>query len=247
MGSFLSSSKRKPRRGRRFPYHDLETSIQVIEKIKEGGVDKLESSTLAKAMKHQSDTSSTFKSKVNAAKHFGLITESKEREGERELRYYCISELGKKIVSPIGTTEKEKAIREAFFNFNLWKEIYNKYEKNGKLPERSTLENLLEREYGISPVSTSRAYDVFVNSGIFAGFFKETEEGIIYADVEEIAEEKEEEEEEGKEEIEKKFKLPQVTTSINVTITVDAKDETSVKNFITILDALSKLGLRKKE
>lgn len=246
------TAKRTRRRGRRFPYHGLGTGIQVIEEIKEGGVDKLESKTLAKAMDHKSDKSGTFQNKVNSAKHYGLITELKQREEKKELRYYVITELGKRIVTPIGIAEKEDAIRQAFFTFDLWKEVYEKYKENRKLPECSTLENLLEREYGISPVSKSTAYKSFVNSGKLAAVFKETEEGIIYTDFEE-GEEEEEGEREGEEgEIEeterkKEIKLPQISTSVNITISVDTKDETSVKNLITILNAIAKLRITKKE
>lgn len=242
----MSSSKRTQRRGTRFPYYDITVSIQLVERIKEGGVDKLDSKTLAKAMEHESDKSSAFLTKVSSAKHYGLITELKEKEGEEELKYYCLSELSKKIITPIDTAEKEEAMRQAFFNFDLWKQIYDKFEENKKLPVRSTLENLLQREHGISPVSKSRAYDVFVDSGKTVGLFKETEEGITYAD---LGEKEEEEESKAAEEDirrEERIKLPPITTSINVTINVDTKDETSVKNFIYILESIARARNRKK-
>jgi len=248
-------SKRRRRAGKKFPYHDLNASIEVLEKIKQGGVDKLETSILAGVLGHKTEKTSAFILKVNSAKHFGLITESKEKEGEKELKFYCISELGKKIVTPIGTAEKEEAIRQAFFNFDLWKTIYEKYMENKKLPERSTLENVLQREYGVSPVSKSIAYRVLVNSGKEAGLFDETEEGILYTDFEEKIEKEEGEEEEKEEKAKKErefkvkeeIKLLPLSTNINVTINVDTKDETSVKNFITILNALAGLRSTKQQ
>ena len=95
-----------------------------------------------------------------------------------------------------------------------------------------TLENVLERTHGISPISQSIAYDTFVNSGKVAGLFEEKDEEIFYSKIEsgeKIAEKKEV----------KRIMSP-ITTTINVTIEVDTKDDSSVKNFISILEVLRK-------
>ncbi len=201
-----------------------------------GGVERLESMTLAKALNHKSDSSSTFKAKISSAKHYGLVVETKEEINEKRVIFYIITDLGKKIATPINPSEKLDSLRLAFLNCDLWKEVYENYEEIGKLPERSTLENVFERTYDISPVSKALAYDSFVNSGKVAGLFEERDDGIFYSKNVVGEKTKKERDEEVAAQI-----SPNIRTNINVTIEVDTKDDTSVKNFISLLEALQKI------
>lgn len=226
----------RARRGRRFPYYDLNIANEIIQKIKMGGVERLESMTLAKALNHKSDSSSTFKAKISSAKHYGLVVETKEEINEKRVIFYIITDLGKKIATPINPSEKLDSLRLSFLNCDLWKEVYENYEEIGKLPERSTLENVFERTYDISPVSKALAYDSFVNSGKVAGLFEERDDGIFYSKNVVGEKTKKERDEEVAAQI-----SPNIRTNINVTIEVDTKDDTSVKNFISLLEALQKI------
>ena len=38
---------------------------------------------------------------ASSAKHYGLVAESKEKLDERQLHFYTITDLGKKIATPI--------------------------------------------------------------------------------------------------------------------------------------------------
>ncbi len=79
---------------------------------------------------------------------------------------------------PVDEEEKIKGLREAFFHFDIFKELYDKY-IGRKLPPQAILENILTREYGISDVSKKEACSVFVDSIKFIDLAHESEDGSL--------------------------------------------------------------------
>ncbi len=162
---------RRVTRGKKFPRFPLEEAIKIARRVRELGGKGVTLELLARA-EQKSEKSGHFRKKVAAAKFFGLL--GKNNEG------YFLTELGKKILSPMSEEEEREALKEAFLNVPMFRAVYNQYLEmgGGKLPERRIVENLFERKFGVHPTSKAEAYKVFVESGIFAGLLEERKDGI---------------------------------------------------------------------
>lgn len=172
-------AKKKQRRGIRFPMHPLNEALRVARIVLDQGGGTLNGESLAIGLGIKV-SGSTFGTKSSSAKRFGLI--------ERDNNEYKITSLAQSILRPTQKGEDKEALKEAFLNFPIFRELHQRY-TGGKLPNRPILENIFQRQYGVSDVSKTLIYDVFVESGKFAGMISETEEGLFCGYPEEIKEE----------------------------------------------------------
>ncbi|MFB0543287.1 MAG: hypothetical protein ACETVR_00750 [Candidatus Bathyarchaeia archaeon] len=159
---------KKQRRGIRFPRFSLEEANRIAKIVQDGG-GELTLRTIADTLK-LSSTSSGFQGRISSAKHFGLLT--------TKANIVKTTDLAKKILLPTSQVEVKQGLSEAFLTFSVFKLLCEKFQ-NSVLPERSILENILVRQYGISDASKKVAYDVFIESGKFADQLSETDQGIM--------------------------------------------------------------------
>jgi hypothetical protein len=141
-----------------FPYLDLNEGIKVAKAVFEvqGSACQLDQ---AAAQMKESPTSSNFRSKVSAAKIFGLLT-----TGQGSL---TLTKLGAQICDP----QQEKAARaEAFLAVPLYKAIFEKF-RGTALPPNAGLESAMT-SLGVADKQKERARQIFQRSAQEAGFFQ---------------------------------------------------------------------------
>lgn len=158
--SVEESADRRERSTISFPYGDLNEAISIADAInRNAGNTQCDLDQVAGWM-NQSVTSGAFRTKVNAARIFGLVT-----TGQSKL---TLTQLGQRIVDP----DAEAAARvEAFLNVPLYKEIFEAYKAGGgTLPAAVGLERHMA-ELGVAQKQTDKARQAFQRSAQQAGFF----------------------------------------------------------------------------
>jgi hypothetical protein len=154
-----------------FPYSDLNTAIEVVNTIhtKAGGV-SCTPDQLAAAMQ-QTPRSGSFRLKTSTARIFGLIATN---PGKIE-----ITDLGFEIIEP----SREKAARaKAFLNVELFRRVYEDFEKKTLPPRPAAFELMLER-LGVSPKQKGNARRALDNSAQQAGFYEHGKERLVLPNV----------------------------------------------------------------
>lgn len=168
-----SKTKKKRRKGIRFPLHDLKTAIEVSQKVYDDGGGRLQRNVLAKYL-HLSHRGSPFIGRVAAAKHFGLVT---EKEG-----IVTNTPLAAKIISPISDKEKEESLIEAFIHYDVFAKLVSRF-ADKELPDIVVLANIVDREYGVSPASKALFAKNFISSGKEAGVLREKNGKLFCQDI----------------------------------------------------------------
>jgi hypothetical protein len=140
-----------------FPYFPLSDAVKVAEAVHTVHGSACETEQAAAQM-NESPTSSSFRSKVAAAKLFGLVTTGQ----------------GKILLTRIGTqicddTQAKGAKAEAFLQVPLYVAIYDQF-KGGTLPPNAGLESALGT-LGVAQKQRERARQVFQRSAQEAGYF----------------------------------------------------------------------------
>ena len=141
-----------------YPSFPLEDCVNAVKLVKqELGNSGASRDLVAKAMGYSGVTGASA-TKISACVHFGLL--------DRSGNVYILSDLSKKILTPISDKEKEWALVEAVFSPSLYGKLIAAYEGKA-LP--GMLENILSRDYGIIDNSAGKAADVFEKSLEYAG------------------------------------------------------------------------------
>ncbi|MFZ0661874.1 MAG: hypothetical protein WAM66_04220 [Acidobacteriaceae bacterium] len=141
-----------------FPYMDLEDGIKIAKAVYELHGSSCQVETIAGHLK-ESPTSSSFRSRIAAAKTFGLVTTA---QGS-----VTLTKLGSQICDP----QQEKAARvEAFLSVELYKAVYEKF-RSVALPPTAGLESALVT-LGVAQKQKERARQVLQRSAQQAGFFQ---------------------------------------------------------------------------
>jgi len=165
----LTQALEKRQRGIRFPtYHQPEAErVARVVQDKGGGTLSLGATAVGLEL---SPTSSSFVGRVASSKHFAYLEEEDDT--------LKTTQLAKKILRPTSPETAKQGRREAFLNFPVFKLLSERFD-NSYLPDRALLENLFVLEYGVSDGSKSLAYDVYIESGKFAGQIVETANGLF--------------------------------------------------------------------
>jgi hypothetical protein len=151
------------RRGKRerskieFPYSDLNAALELARTllVKTGGA-PCEDTQLASWM-NQTASGGTFRTRVYAARMFGLIDLA---QGSISL-----SPLGREALDE---TNSGGALVDAFLRVPLFNKLYEAY-KGYALPTAAAIERQIE-SLGVSKKQTDRARQTFTKSAITAGF-----------------------------------------------------------------------------
>jgi hypothetical protein len=140
-----------------FPYTDLESCIELVQTIHTKAGSSCEADELA-AWMGQSSTGGTFRTRLGAARMFGLTENSQGR--------VTLTQLGRDVLDGSGN---ERAARiTAFLNVELFRVMYEQYKGNA-LPPAPALERQME-QLGVSPKQKERARQTFMKSAQYAGF-----------------------------------------------------------------------------
>jgi hypothetical protein len=140
-----------------FPYADLESAIELAQMIHSKAGSSCEVDELA-AWLGQSATGGTFRTRLGAARMFGLVENSQGRT--------VLTQLGRDVLDGSGN---ERAARvTAFLNVELFRAMYDAYKGNA-LPPSPAIERQVA-QLGVSPKQKERARQTFMKSAQYAGF-----------------------------------------------------------------------------
>lgn len=154
-----NEEKQSRLRSRLYPRYDLEDSIKFIESLYKLGGSRVSVTALA-ADVGKAVNNSGFSGRVSSSKQFGLLTQDSGK--------LSVSSLGKEILVPRGTAEKNAAITTALSTPDLYKDLVGDF--NGKVvPDIPTLANRLFHDYRIEAAAKDAAAKNFIRSAAFAG------------------------------------------------------------------------------
>jgi hypothetical protein len=144
-----------------FPYADLETAVELAQTIHSKAGSAAAVDELA-AWMGQSATGGTFRTRLGAARMFGLIDTGQGRA--------TLTQPGRDVLDNSG---KEHAARvAAFLNVQLFNALYDQF-KGNLLPPPPAIERQIET-LGVSPKQKERARQTFMKSATYAGFIDPT-------------------------------------------------------------------------
>lgn len=147
------------------PYFDLSDSIDVARVVREHG-GRVNREQLAGLLKYASTISGTFKTRVSAAKGFGLI-----EQPEANSDVIAVTARGIAIVAPVSDAESLQAKIDAFMEIPLFKLMYEEY-KGRELPADVGLANLFEHTHKMLKSRALPAVKVMIASADTAGLFR---------------------------------------------------------------------------
>lgn len=144
-----------------FPYADLGSAVELAQTIHSKVGTSCATDELA-AWMGQSATGGTFRTRIGAARMFGLIETGQGR--------VTLTQLGRDVLDASGS---ERAARvTAFLNVELFRVMYEQYKGNA-LPPPPAIERQME-QLGVSPKQKERARQTFMKSAQYAGFIDST-------------------------------------------------------------------------
>ncbi len=152
-----SDAAKRARSEVEFPYSDLESAVDLAQTIHEKAGSSADTGELAVWM-GQTATGGTFRTRLGAARMFGLI----ETGGGKA----TLTQLGRDV---LGGSGGERAARAtAFLKAELFNMMYDKF-KGNVLPPPPALQRQMG-ELGVPPKQLERARQTFNKSAQYAGF-----------------------------------------------------------------------------
>jgi hypothetical protein len=147
----------------RFPYWDLDSVVEVAKTMHERAGGVCDNVQLATMLGYSGVSNGSFRTRVSAAKMFGLI----ENTDDHRLR---VSVRGRRIAAPVTATDGRDARLEAFLGVELFKKVFDRF-NGATLPENVGLRNLLENEYKVVPDRVAPTVRILIDSAQQAGLF----------------------------------------------------------------------------
>jgi hypothetical protein len=140
-----------------FPYADLESAVEIAQSIHTKAGSSCELEELA-AWMGQTATGGTFRTRIGAARMFGLIETGQGR--------VTLTQPGRDVIDNSGNERSARI--SAFLNVELFRVMYDQYKGNA-LPPPPAIERQME-QLGVSPKQKERARQTFMKSAQYAGF-----------------------------------------------------------------------------
>lgn len=140
-----------------FPYSDLESAVELAQTINDRAGSSCEAEELA-AWMGQTASGGTFRTRLGAAKMFGLIDTAQGRA--------TLTPLGREMLANSSRAASGRVT--AFLNVELFKAMYDQF-KGHALPPPPAIERQVV-ELGVSPKQKDRARQTFMKSAEYAGF-----------------------------------------------------------------------------
>lgn len=139
-----------------FPYTDLENAVELVRTLHVRSSPRCEVTQLATWL-GQTATGGTFRTRLGAAKLFGLV--------ETDRGFVSLAELGFSVLDQ--STERSARV-SAFLNAPLYQALYERFEGH-QLPPAAALERQITA-LGVSDKQKERARQTFIKSANYAGF-----------------------------------------------------------------------------
>jgi hypothetical protein len=139
-----------------FPYSDLEAAVELSRTIQARAGTSCDIVQLASWM-NQSATGGTFRTRLGAARLFGLIETS---QGKASL-----TTVGR---DALDDSSGPTARADAFLRVPLFRAMYDQYQGYA-LPPAAAIERQME-QFGVPPKQKERARQTFIKSAVYAGY-----------------------------------------------------------------------------
>lgn len=156
-GEQLAAETKRFRSEIGFPYADLESAVEIAQTIHSKAGSSCEADELA-AWMGQTATGGTFRTRLGAARMFGLIETGQGR--------VTLTQPGRDVLDNSGNERAARVV--AFLNIELFRAMYEQYKGNA-LPPPPAIERQME-QLGVSPKQKERARQTFMKSATYAGF-----------------------------------------------------------------------------
>jgi hypothetical protein len=147
----------------RFPYYNLDSSVEVAEVMHREAGGSCDRSQLASYLKYKSTTNGSFLTRITSAKLFAFVTEAANQ--------LTLTDLGRRVAAPIEANDAARAKAEAFLNVELFRKIFDAYDGQ-TLPPELGLRNALLTKYGVVEARVGPAIKVMIDSADQAGYFR---------------------------------------------------------------------------
>ncbi|WP_276356457.1 hypothetical protein [Cohnella caldifontis] len=152
----------KKERSRSYPSASLEKAIEDTKLVKSKlGSGKLDRDQISIALGYQR-INGLAGTRISTMVQFGLLDKD---DG------YSLSKLSEKITHPKSKEERNEAILEAFLKPELYAELVQRYQGDGRFPDQ--LDNILYRDFGITANASQDAAKLFIQSAQFANLIDE--------------------------------------------------------------------------
>ena len=155
-GRTNSGSGRKTRKRSvyQFPAYGFSMALQIAREVEESGGGTLTEETLAVNL-GLSRTSSGFRLKCLAARHFGLLI----KQGGS----VSTTSVAKAILKPTSDDDALRGYQQSFLSIPLFQAVAERY-RGQRLPDSQTLRNVLEREFLVEPKRVQQAERMLLDS-----------------------------------------------------------------------------------
>jgi hypothetical protein len=148
----------------RYPVYDLNSALILARAVKEKGGNACTPDQLGGHLGYKNTAGGGFVGRVAAARAFGLI---RTVQG-----HYETTPRAEAILYPVTDQARDQALRDAFLDIPLYRQIYERHRGN-QLPQEFGMRNLLQTQYGVPPGDrVALAYRVMMDSADTAGFFR---------------------------------------------------------------------------
>lgn len=144
-----------------FPYSDLESAVELAQTIYSKAGSSSDVEELAVWM-GQTATGGTFRTRLGAARMFGLVDTSQGRA--------TLTQIGRDVLDNSGKERPTRVL--AFLNVELFRALYEQ-NKGNVLPPPPAIERQIG-QLGVSPKQKERARQTFMKSAQYAGFIDST-------------------------------------------------------------------------
>ncbi len=154
-----------------FPAYDFDTAFAIARQVEESGGGTLTEETLAINV-GLSKSSSGFRLKCLAARHFGLLT----KQGSS----VSTTAITKAILKPTSEEDALRGYQQAFLSIPLFQAVAERYREQ-RLPDSQTLRNVLEREFMVEPKRVQQAERMLIDSARATEILKHESDGSYLA------------------------------------------------------------------
>ena len=164
--AILNHDRRRRRRARSYPIHELQNSLEVASAIHNEGISGSINVVRLAGVLRTTPGSSAYVMRLTSARKYGLT------EGNSGSENILLTPRGHSAVAPSRPEEQRQALIEAALEPSLFYKFYDAYDGQ-KLPSDEMAKNLLQRDFGIGPTLTQECLAVIKSNGFFVGLLGE--------------------------------------------------------------------------
>lgn len=140
-----------------FPRDSLKRALGLAESIERNNAGRPYDRLNLAGSISVSPNSSSFRQMITSSSRYGLT------EGGYQADKLALTSLGSQIVAPTGTDEARQGMRRALTTPDLFKRVYEYYNKKS-IPREDLLKNALWKEFNVAPEDVDTCYDVLIQN-----------------------------------------------------------------------------------